>query len=459
MATETEDPSYIDYETFLDPEFSPSSFANTLVLSTNNATDTPLDLSTPLSRILFDVQEINTHIDTLTTKSALPLLTHVQTSAQSSEKILKEVDAQVATLTDSYARLEKEVLKRYEEAEEVRVTAERLWRTVRLGRSVGRYLQMGRQLEGQMGEMNVGQGKKEDHRAMLRASNTLLLLRGLAQASGPDEEGEGLNKVDVINTLQNQIIAPAERTVRNKAAQIIREFSMSTLSTSTGATATTTTYAQTEDTKARCTSALQTLYLLSPLNPGTGTGLSKNKEFEPQFLIGAVEDYLKTAITSSTASLARALASLPTLDRTLLEVSARCQNIIALSTLLLTTKLPDHPLLPPQPLTTPPKSHHHQHYQNLLELILKHLETNSLPSFFWRSLAGNLSPKVSDILNKGGVQARTLRSQKERVREGVRNCVVRGSQPPAGVVEKGRGEGGWEREIAVMVSAVVGRIG
>ena len=55
------DPSYIDYEAFLDPDFSASSFANTLVLATNNPSDTPLDLSTPLSRVLFDVQERYAH--------------------------------------------------------------------------------------------------------------------------------------------------------------------------------------------------------------------------------------------------------------------------------------------------------------------------------------------------------------------------------------------------------------
>jgi len=76
MTAEEEDTSYIDYETFLSPTFSPAEFANSLVRTTNNDTDTPLDLSTPLSRVLFDSQEINTHIDTLTTKSAPSPLTH-----------------------------------------------------------------------------------------------------------------------------------------------------------------------------------------------------------------------------------------------------------------------------------------------------------------------------------------------------------------------------------------------
>src|SRR3954451_18294445 len=110
MTSAEEDTSYIDYEAFLSPTFSPSQFANTLVLGTNNSSDTPLDLSTPLSRVLFDAQEINTHIDTLTTKSALPLLSYTQKYAGASNRILETVEEQVQSLTDSYKNLEKEVI-------------------------------------------------------------------------------------------------------------------------------------------------------------------------------------------------------------------------------------------------------------------------------------------------------------------------------------------------------------
>src|SRR3978361_1757348 len=106
MTSAEEDTSYIDYETFLSPTFSPSQFANTLVLGTNNASDTPLDLSTPLSRVLFDAQEITTHMYPLTTKSALPLLSHTKEQTISSQTIVKEIDAQVASLIEGYKRLE-----------------------------------------------------------------------------------------------------------------------------------------------------------------------------------------------------------------------------------------------------------------------------------------------------------------------------------------------------------------
>src|SRR5436190_410743 len=121
-----EEPSYIDYETFLAPDFSAAAFANTLVLATNNPSDTPLDLSTPLSRVLFDTQEIDSHIDLLTTKSALPLLTYTKAQTDASTRIVEEIDSQIKSLNDSYKQLEKEVIDKHAEADEVRVVAARL---------------------------------------------------------------------------------------------------------------------------------------------------------------------------------------------------------------------------------------------------------------------------------------------------------------------------------------------
>ena len=443
------EPSYIDYEAFLDPAFSPVSFANTLVTATNNPSDTPLDLSTPLSRVLFDVQEIDTHIHTLTTKSALPLLTHTKSQSEASQLIVQDVTAQVGALANRYQRLQEEVIERYEIAEEVRIAVSRLWQTVKIGRAVGRCLLLGRQLEAQMAEFKnaTASSRKEDHGAIIRASNTLLSLYQLFTASGPGEDGEYLSQVHVVSTLRSELIAPSEERLRAKAQQTVREFSMSSLVAAGGAATSATTaaavpapvvsnYAQTEDTKARTTSACLTLYLLSPLPP------TSRVEFQPTLLLAALQAYLQTALTSSLASLARSLGTLPTLSRTLLEVSARCQNIVALETLLESIKPPTHPSFSVPAMTA-----------NLLQPLLAALDTSSLPSFFWRSLASGLSSRVQEIMQKGGVSARTLRSQRDRVRESIRECVVRGCQGAKGV------QGGWEREVSVMVGSIIGPLG
>lgn len=457
----TNEQSYIDYDIFTAPEFSPTAFANSLVLQTNNPNDTPLDLSTPLSRVLFDVQEVDTHIDTLTTKNALPIIEHTQQRSEAGSRILESVEEQVRSLNESYKRLEREVVERYEAAEQVRLAAERMVRTLRLGRAVQRAVQLGRQLEGQMDEVGREGGSKVagNARQMVPAANTVL---GLRQLFAANREGEGLEKVKMVITLRQEVVTPAERALLVRAQQVVREFSMSSLLASSGQqqgqSTSTQTFAQTEETKSRATSALQTLYLLSP----TKSKHSSVEHFEPTLLIASLQAYLQTALTSSLAALSRALATLPTLDRALLEISARCQNIVALEALLESIKPPTHPLL----TNAQPKGSSATFEEmatipnNFLTPLLRHLDTSSLPSYFWRSMAGQLSGKVQDILSRGGVSARTLRTNRDRVRDAIRECVDRGSQLPVSGLTSTRRDAGkvgnWEREAAVMVQSVIG---
>ena len=77
-----------------------------------------------------------------------------------------------------------------------------------------------------------------------------------------------------------------------------------------------------------------------------------------------------------------------------------------------------------------------------------------------------MPPKVQDLMNKGGVSARTLKSNKDKVGDLVRECVNRGSQFPGTSAFAAKGSGSnnaaaattWEREAAVMVSSIIGQI-
>ncbi|KAK0771067.1 Conserved oligomeric Golgi complex subunit [Friedmanniomyces endolithicus] len=286
---------------------------------------------------------------------------------------------------------------------------------------------------------------------MVPAAYTLIGLRQLFAGTGLSEEDEGLGRVHVVTTLRNEVIVPGERALLARAKQVVREFSMSSLLASGSAGQNGQTYTQSEETKSRTSSALQTLYLLSPTQSSDAP-----KNFSPTLLISALQSYLSTALTSSLASLSRALATLPQLDRTLLEISARCQNIVALETLLSSIKRPEHPLLS-TPHPTPPNSEAPS--TNLLQPLLHHLDTSSLPSYFWRSMASQLTGRVNEILSRGGVSARTLRTNRDRVRDMIRECVDRGSRLPGSSSEEGAKVGGWEREAAVMVGSVIGPLG
>ncbi|PTB37917.1 uncharacterized protein TrAFT101_005211 [Trichoderma asperellum] len=432
-----EEPSYIDYETFLAPDFSPAAFANSLVLSTNNPDDSPLDLSTPLSRVLFDAQEIDSHIDLLTTRSAVPLLQYTQSQTQASKAIVAQLEAQIASLNDSYKQLEKEVIDKHAEAEEIRQVALRLWETLRLGRSMGRCLQLGRQLEAQFSELgNPGAGKG-DYGALVRCSYTILSLREVLDSKAPGEEGHGLEKLNAIKSLRDAIIIPIERRITEMSERQIREF----------ATPNNITFAQSEEARSRLVSAMSALYLLSPIS---GIQLEK---WTPKLLVQALDSYVRSALQASTAALSRSLGQLPTLDKSLVEVVSHCQNIASLELILETTEAPTHPLVPASAK---------KKQQNLVRLLLSRFETSSLISYFWRSMASNISARVQEIATRGGIVARTLRTNKNVVGDAIRQAVIKGSQTPnvfSSSKKKPGVEASWDREIAVMTGSVLNNIG
>ncbi|KAG6033283.1 hypothetical protein E4U40_005472 [Claviceps sp. LM458 group G5] len=449
----SEPSSYVDYEAFLAPDFSPAAYANDLVVSTNNPQDSPLDLSTPLSRVLFDAQEVDSRIDTLTTRHAVPLLEFTISQNQASKHIISELDTQLKSLNDSYKQLEKEVIDKHAEADEVRHVALRLWESLRLGRSVGRCLQLGRHLEVQHSELNASDAAKMDHRALVRCSYTIVSLREVLDSKGPDEEGHGLDKVHNIRTLQDSVIAPLERSVRETAERLVRDFSMPANMT----------FSQGQEARAKLESAFTTLYLLSPTPPTNTTSGTKHERWTPQLLLAALDTFIRLSLQASITALSRSLGQLPSLDRALAEVTLRCQNVIGLEIILRENKPPNHPLLPP-PSTPASASASATHKQpaSLVQPLLAHLETGSLASYFWRTMAGSLATRVQDIAHRGGVVARTLRSNKANVGDAIRQAVLTGSQPPTvfttGKKKEKAAEMNWDREIAVMVGSVTNNL-
>lgn len=491
--------SYINFDLLTSDDFSPYTHANNLVLASNNPSDPTIDLTTPLSRVLFDLQEIDSHIHTLTSRSALDILSYTSAQNEAAQRILSRVDDERTRLVGSYQRLEKEVLVRHQRAVDAKTVAQRSWEVLQLGRGVQRVLGLARQLEVVLVESGLGGAGtrfgKEDHSALVRASLSILAFRDAMNGKG----GNDLGRINLVKTLRGRVFEDGEARILDYARRVVREFSMSSLSsgptshnTLAGAIPDTAgpTYREAEHSRARFTSAVYILYYLSPAPRIDGARMTK-REFEPEYFLRALQGYLQSAITSSSASIGRALGQLPNLDRALVEASARCQNIVALEVLLRGIHAPEHPLLrkaaehdttreiskeaeesesddedsidgvdeSPAPHLSSSSS---SPSETLLSLLLAALDTASLPSYFWRSLASSLSSRVSEILNRGGVAARTLRSQRETVRVEIRDCVLRGSKLPRSVVlgdaKKAEQEvvGNWEREAAVMVGSVVG---
>ncbi|KAG6022086.1 hypothetical protein E4U41_002319, partial [Claviceps citrina] len=250
------------------------------------------------------------------------------------------------------------------------------------------------------------------------------------------------------------VLTPLERSVRETAERLVRDFSLSAH----------TTFSQGQDARARLESAFSALYLLSPVSP---SDVHKPERWPPRLLLAALDAFIRAALQTSITALSRSLGQLPSLDRALAEVTLRCQSVVALETMLHESKPPRHPLLllllPQASSSCSPSSASAAHPpSSLIQPLLAHLETGSLASYFWRTMAVSLAARVQDIVSRGGVVARTLRSNKAHVAEAIRQAVLRGSQPPhaftTGKKREKAAEVNWDREVAVMVGSVTNNL-
>ncbi|RMZ81422.1 hypothetical protein DV738_g2333, partial [Chaetothyriales sp. CBS 135597] len=333
---------YIDIDSLTSDDFSPYDHAAALIQRSNNPADPSVDLNTALSRALFDLQEIDSHIHTLTSRSALEILTYTRTQNEAAQRILDRVEEERGRLNASYARLQQEVLGRYERASTAKLNSTRSWQVLQLGRQVQRVLALARQFETAIADSGLGAGRvgKEDHQALVRATRLILAFRELMATPQAAEVGQ----VNLVKTIRGRVFEDGEARVLDFARRTVREFSTS--SSPGGSTPSNGTFKGNEGNSSRFTSACHILYLLSPAPRIDGAKMTQT-DFEPEYLLRALQSYLQSAITSSSAAIGRALGQLPLLERTTVEVSARCQNIVVLETLLGRITAPAHPLLQP----------------------------------------------------------------------------------------------------------------
>ncbi|KAF8424173.1 Golgi transport complex subunit 5-domain-containing protein [Tirmania nivea] len=473
MEAEPPSDSYIDYEAFLSPTFSPHSFANALILHTNTSDDPNLDLSTPLSRVLFDLQEIDSHIHSLTTGNASELLAYAEESRSVSEGLVKGVEEQMKVVGAAYRRLEREVVGRGRAAEEVLGVVERLSGVTRVVRVVGRVVLLGRQLEGLVGEWfssrgatGGGTGGEGDWKVLLRIGYTVAEMRRTLVADKEKEGGGELAEVNCVKVVVSQLLVPAEQYLKTTATGVVANFALPTTSTTTNigtSNPTTSSFPPTTSTTtsssfaaqkfleaylSRVSSATQILYLLSPpstLKPSSDSPL----------LLQVLNTFLTNQTTTSLAALSRVFSSLtptqpspPALDRSFLEIVQKIRGIAALEEVLKSVPLSILDSTSTIPTTNPTLDgvdnedeaalgEEDDAEQTLLGFVLADLDTPSLPTLFFRNLSSGLETLVRNVLARGGVAARGLRAGKDKLREGLRGVVERGLAGEDGSVRVG----------------------
>ena len=74
MTTEYAPDPYADYSALLAESFTPAAHANSLITATNDPSDKTTDLTSPMQRVQYDIEEVNRHIDELVVSLRMQLM-------------------------------------------------------------------------------------------------------------------------------------------------------------------------------------------------------------------------------------------------------------------------------------------------------------------------------------------------------------------------------------------------
>lgn len=230
---------YVDYDVFLDPNFSPISFANSLILSTNSPNDQEIDLKTPAKRLGYDLEEVQQRISQLTSQNHETLMAE-GSNIVDLKNALQPLKPAVNHLTSSYAKLQRDILGPYYKALHIHGALKRLHTTTGLLRSLTWFLYLARQLTSILDPISAVptsaiEAPRNSKQAnlyaipngsqLLRAAQTLNALRQLLVME------PALRSVQIIRTYETSFLNANDRKLILHCQNILRFYSPASAAT------------------------------------------------------------------------------------------------------------------------------------------------------------------------------------------------------------------------------------
>ncbi|KAK7207782.1 Golgi transport complex subunit 5-domain-containing protein [Myxozyma melibiosi] len=144
---EAVDDEYIDYELFTSPDFNATVFCNQLVLATNTASDPHVDLNAAQQRVQFDLEEVEKLLHKEAVENHSSLISHAQ-KLNVVDSVLTTAKTSLGSVTQSFSRLDHEVLTPYHTALPIYRVLTKLHATANLLRAFTWFMYLVRQLSG-----------------------------------------------------------------------------------------------------------------------------------------------------------------------------------------------------------------------------------------------------------------------------------------------------------------------
>ena len=407
MAQTVLESDYIDYEVYLEDSFSPISFANSLVQATNDAHDVDIDLVTPSKRLRYDLDEVEQRISNLTSTNYEGLISQAA-SAGAVVSTLPPLRTSLDHVNSSYAKLQRDILTPYYNAQNLYTALKRLHATAGLLRALTWYLYLARQLAILIKSISSTNAVAENPRSaraanldaiepkdLLQAGQTLLEIRSQLKSE------PGLRSLQVIRTheaslgrIESKLVLHCQNIIKFYKSRSVESLSDSSTARSSSPSLSSSSSLSTPagvDYTSLVTHACYTLFLL-----------------KPEALASAIQKFHLAQVSASVSEIVRSLTSLNMsmshFNSAFANASDRAQTLHTLSTSLESFNRPSP--LPSQSTNNPIAE---QSDLSLWDFVSSSLDVTSLSAAYWRDLGRNLEGQIRDFTYNNPNMTKTIR--------------------------------------------------
>lgn len=136
-----------DFEAFLEDGFDPLKFSASLLLATNVADDSELDLWTPIKKLQFDANEVEKRMEKLASLNHELLIKNFSKIESTRTLMDAQINPLATRVKKAYERIEKDIVKPYDDAVKLNAALKRIHSTLNLLRGAGFFLLFVQQLQ------------------------------------------------------------------------------------------------------------------------------------------------------------------------------------------------------------------------------------------------------------------------------------------------------------------------
>lgn len=197
-----------DFEAFLEHDFKAEQFANELIIATNGHDNPELDLTTPIKKLTFDIDECDKRIAKISSSNYESLISNFQKITECKQILTNQLNPSLERVNAPFQRIKKEIIEPYDEAVKLNNALKKIHLTLELLRSTSFFIFIIQQIE----ELTDSLNDKD----LVRLAKLHIQIKNLYENASKEKSSE-------VNVLSIKIIRDYQSNAIAKRTSLIKQ--------------------------------------------------------------------------------------------------------------------------------------------------------------------------------------------------------------------------------------------